>query len=178
MSARTLGVETIALERARQIEKGYDQAHDAEHDAGEFTSAALAYLTFANWQIDPHHGWTRDMLDEHIMENLWPWDERDFKPGDPARNLAKAGALIAAEIDRNATIAKALGRAAPGQGYPTMEQVDAAGLDTLVGWSRNLPSPNDANRPTLERILARQAELRAADPAAFTRASKNVGWDR
>jgi len=31
----------------------------------------------------------------------WPWAQTAFKPsGDPVRNLEKAGALIAAEIDR------------------------------------------------------------------------------
>jgi hypothetical protein len=32
---------------------------------------------------------------------LWPWDPSWWKPSpDPIRNLVKAGALIAAEIDR------------------------------------------------------------------------------
>jgi hypothetical protein len=35
-----------------------------------------------------------------IMAELWPWDESWWKPGDRIRELAKAGALIAAEIDR------------------------------------------------------------------------------
>lgn len=31
----------------------------------------------------------------------WPWDENWWKPSlDPIRNLVKAGALLAAEIDR------------------------------------------------------------------------------
>jgi hypothetical protein len=31
----------------------------------------------------------------------WPWNDDDWKPSpDPIRNLVKAGALIAAEIDR------------------------------------------------------------------------------
>ena len=31
---------------------------------------------------------------------LWPWAPECFKPGDHKRNLVKAGALIAAELDR------------------------------------------------------------------------------
>jgi len=35
------------------------------------------------------------------MATSWPWDEEWWKPdNDAVRNLAKAGALIAAEIDR------------------------------------------------------------------------------
>ena len=30
----------------------------------------------------------------------WPWDEGDWNPQDPERDLVKAGALIAAELDR------------------------------------------------------------------------------
>ncbi len=36
-----------------------------------------------------------------MMATSWPWDEEWWKPdNDAVRNLAKAGALIAAEIDR------------------------------------------------------------------------------
>jgi hypothetical protein len=35
------------------------------------------------------------------MYIFWPWDQDWWKPSpDPIRNLVKAGALIAAEIDR------------------------------------------------------------------------------
>lgn len=60
--------------------------------------------------------------------------------------------------------------------YPTLEQVEAASLEQLTQWQRFLSSPTDENRPTLERIMARHAELRAADPAAAIAASKSVGW--
>ena len=96
------GAERIAAERQRQIEReGWDSAHDDEHGFGELLSAARAYCCFAWKQIDVHCGWTQEMVDEYIAEQLWPWDERYWKPsGDPIRNLERAGALIAAEIDR------------------------------------------------------------------------------
>ena len=41
---------------------------------------------------------------------LWPWSDKWWKPSDdPVRNLVKAGALLAAEIDR-------LQRGAPPEG--------------------------------------------------------------
>lgn len=76
------GISMIAKERNRQIEqKGYDSTHDFEHEPYNFVYAAQAYLT-------------RD-------EDLWPWESKYFKPStDMIRNLEKAGALIAAAIDR------------------------------------------------------------------------------
>lgn len=34
------------------------------------------------------------------MMHLWPWGTQSFKPTNSIRDLTKAGALIAAEIDR------------------------------------------------------------------------------
>lgn len=76
------GLSMIGKERIRQIEqKGYTYEHDMEHLPKNFVYAAQAYLT-------------RD-------EDLWPWESKYFKPSkDMLRNLQKAGALIAAAIDR------------------------------------------------------------------------------
>jgi succinate dehydrogenase flavin-adding protein (antitoxin of CptAB toxin-antitoxin module) len=62
------------------------------------------------------------------------------------------------------------------QGYPTFQQVEEASDVQLVSWVRGLPSPNDANRSILERILERHAERKKADPGAMVAASKLVGW--
>lgn len=96
------GVVAIARERRRQqVEEGWTAEHDDEHDVCEIAYAAHAYLIYATWQADPQHGWTEEMVLDHILENHWPWDESYFKPApDPTRNFVKAAALIAAEIDR------------------------------------------------------------------------------
>lgn len=77
------GIERIAAERQRQIEKeGWTPEHDRiEHGGWELRDAAVAYL-----EQDGKY---------------WPWDG-GFKPtpNDRIRELEKAGALIAAEIDR------------------------------------------------------------------------------
>ena len=75
-------------ERGRQEEKeGYDYRHDAQHTHGELVDAAIAYLIH-----------DQDYL-LHLPE-FWPWDKSAFKPKDLISNLVRAGALIAAEIDR------------------------------------------------------------------------------
>lgn len=84
------GVGLIAAERQRQIEhEGWSKDHDADdHDTGELGLAAAAYALEA---VRPAR---------ELNRAIWPWDETWWKPKDPIRNLVRAGALIAAEIDR------------------------------------------------------------------------------
>lgn len=83
------GVERIAQERKRQIHKGYTATHDAEHDVNDLIRAAGSYI----------YASTRGQVD--AVDTAWPWEPELWKPSkDPARNLEKAGALIAAAVDR------------------------------------------------------------------------------
>ena len=86
------GVELIAAERKRQVNKeGWSAKHDASHTKGELAKAAACYAV--------EH--TDARVVERTDENAWPWDAKWWKPSnDPIKNLIKAGALIAAEIDR------------------------------------------------------------------------------
>lgn len=85
------GVDLIAAERIRQIiEEGRTRAHDDQHTRAEMVSAALCYALAYTPRSPPGTG----------IVVQWPWDQRWWKPSDRIRNLAKAGALIAAEIDR------------------------------------------------------------------------------
>lgn len=88
------GAEMIAAERLRQItEEKWSYRHDDKHRGGELSSAAMAYIGVSKIKLIP--GWMPCAPDK------WPWDERWWKPDtNPVRNLVKAGALIAAEIDR------------------------------------------------------------------------------
>lgn len=90
----TDGSWAIAAERQRQVEaEGWTPEHDDEHDSAELARAAHRYLTHAINQA----GWNT----AHFGALGWPWDHAWWKPSnDPIRNLVKAGALIAAEIDR------------------------------------------------------------------------------
>lgn len=84
---KSRGVELIAAERRRQIEvEGWTAEHDAQHKGGELSLAAAVYAV-------PNHL-------RGILMVLWPWDSFWYKPKDRIRDLVRAGALIAAEIDR------------------------------------------------------------------------------
>lgn len=84
------GIDIIAEERKRQIEEeGWTTEHDAEHTNEALAKAAVCYALpqFERWGI---------------RKALWPFEEKWWKPSpdDRVKELAKAGALIAAEIDR------------------------------------------------------------------------------
>lgn len=94
------GIELIAEERQRQIEvEGWTPEHDDTHVKGEIANAAAVYA------IDPMGGDA-----SNIVDTLWPWGREWLKischentsdnPKGRIRDLQKAGALIAAEIDR------------------------------------------------------------------------------
>lgn len=89
--------ELIAQERDRQLREwdggeDFGAKHDDEHDRAELLDAAVAYAVEYTQGAGPG-------MD--AVNDWWPWARETFKPsGDPLRDLAKAGALIAAEIDR------------------------------------------------------------------------------
>lgn len=88
-------IELIAEERARQISvEGFDASHDDKHDDNQLANAAACYA------LDYRHS-EREIWDKPLLDYLWPWEPEWWKPEESrVRNLVKAGALIAAEIDR------------------------------------------------------------------------------
>jgi len=89
----------IALERARQVsEEGWTPEHDAQHTGGELAQAAACYCIVKPGPAE--------------QVNLWPWSVERFKregaPLPTLRDLVKAGALIAAEIDRRLAAGEAV----------------------------------------------------------------------
>jgi hypothetical protein len=97
------GIDLITKERLRQVEvEGYRQDHDRYHTQAELVRAAICYARLALHQTFLHV-----VTDDEVPPSFegppreWPWSRADWKPDpDPTRNLAKAGALLAAEIDR------------------------------------------------------------------------------
>lgn len=94
------GIELIAEERQRQIEKeGWTSNHDSQHDVDTLAIAASCYaLPF----------YLRE-TDKNKVPKNWPFADNWWKPenkypseafSDRIRELQKAGALIAAEIDK------------------------------------------------------------------------------
>jgi hypothetical protein len=92
------GAERIADERQRQIDaEGYSPKHDDEHDKFELTLAAISYAGKAAGEpvfIE------RRGKDHVRFCDPWPWSENPSGDDRRIRMLEKAGALIAAEIDR------------------------------------------------------------------------------
>jgi hypothetical protein len=90
---RSVGADLIAAERQRQIDaEGWTPEHDASHDTdNELSYAAVAYALPERLRETNYRG----------VPRLWPWEARFWKPtpDDRVRELVKAGALIAAEID-------------------------------------------------------------------------------
>ena len=83
------GCELIRIERVRQVlEEGYTLMHDDTHTHGELALAGVAYALSG-------------LGNPAMAQSLWPWDD-GWKPNESNRihNLTRAGALIAAEIDR------------------------------------------------------------------------------
>jgi len=90
------GCELIAQERQRQIDsEGWTTAHDDEHMNGEMSVAAAIYAA-------PGYECSNSPRIRAAIMQFWPWYVSWFKPcrDDRVRELVKAGALIAAEIDR------------------------------------------------------------------------------
>src|SRR6056297_610244 len=95
------GIKLIAEERERQISKeGWTPEHDDTHTQSELAMAAVCYAK---------PDWNRGMNDAGDAPLGWPWAGEWWKPlvsfgqyseDSRIRELQKAGALIAAEIDR------------------------------------------------------------------------------
>lgn len=87
------GIELISKEREKQIKKGYDSEHDKKHLCGELSDAAIVYAIREYWKQR-----------SSLLPLLWPFYDKNMPKSetkeDRINNLTKAGALIAAEIDR------------------------------------------------------------------------------
>ena len=86
------GVMLIKIERDKQmLLENFSAENDSRYTQRELVMAALAY---ACTDGSPDH-------DANAKEMFWPWSDKWYKPSPSiVRNLVKAGALLAAEIDR------------------------------------------------------------------------------
>lgn len=100
-------IDSIAAERRRQIEEeGWTTDHDDRHVRGELGTVAACYAVPSHYR-------------DSCARLFWPrtWDWKWWKPAGPhdgltarRRDLVKAGALIAAEIDRIDRLAERVDR--------------------------------------------------------------------
>lgn len=96
------GAQRITAERRRQVEEeGFTPERDDVHRSSEMVMAASAFCWAA--QLSSTFGVDDPSELQRFRPDYWPpnWHPSWWKPSiDPIRNLEKAGALIAAEIDR------------------------------------------------------------------------------
>lgn len=97
------GIQIIADERARQPGLGWTEEHDKEHGKDQaLVFAAVCYAAPDNANIRV----CKSTVGSETYVSPWPWGKDDpqnaycWSKEDRIRKLAKAGALIAAEIDR------------------------------------------------------------------------------
>lgn len=82
-------VVDIARERDRQvIVEGFTPESNDRYEPGVLARAAACYA-LAGFGFTTHAE----------LKKMWPFDAEQWKPTDPRRDLEKAGALIAAEIE-------------------------------------------------------------------------------
>jgi hypothetical protein len=94
------GAQAIARERSRQIwAEGWAPPHDDHHTQGQLSIAAGTYAMHAGLTIQGYPPAARYGAGGEVPLP-WPWAKQWWKPTTPRRDLEKAGALIAAEIDR------------------------------------------------------------------------------
>lgn len=96
------GTQRIYNERKRQLtELKFTPYGDDGYISGELLDAAICYASAAS-QLERGQSFEYIKLDPmHWCKTPWPWDMAWWKPSpNIERNLEKAGALIAAELDR------------------------------------------------------------------------------
>jgi len=94
------GVELIAIERKKQIEElKWDYKDDVLYADEQLALAGACYALPLSYKDDFEE--MRSEEHQSLLEAIWPWDEKYWKPTPMNRikELAKAGALIAAQID-------------------------------------------------------------------------------
>lgn len=119
MTLEPNGADLILAERRRQItEEGWTREHDDKHDSDELIRAACVYASPRVLYVKAD-GWGSETV---TFMSIWPhdWDLKsettrvngrgldreavkklnDLQTPSRIRDLVKAGALIAAEIDR------------------------------------------------------------------------------
>lgn len=109
------GIERIAAERQRQIQKeGWTPEHDDEHGDASLALAAICYALPVREMRRVQRTEEQDVAGRgenpifakvrltYSVPRPWPasWHPSWWKPKDRVRDLARAGALLAAEIDR------------------------------------------------------------------------------
>lgn len=90
--------DIIAERQRQQSAEGWAPEHDDQHKDGQLATAASCYALMGARETCLSDG--EYLQSQKTLPYLWPWEPTSWKPTNPRRNLVKAGALIAAEIER------------------------------------------------------------------------------
>lgn len=95
------GALAIAEERRRQMTaEGWTAEHDDQHGGGELAAAGACYIRHAALTAAIDHGDLNTASGPRAIEpGNWPWKCR-WNPKTVGHDLARGGALAAAEYDR------------------------------------------------------------------------------
>ena len=98
------GAIAILKERERQeTEEAWTSGHDDGYTECELLKAAICYTRIAALKTDILYDEvqaSRRFWRTTSLNKEWPWSEEWWKPKSRRQDLVRAGALIAAEIDR------------------------------------------------------------------------------
>lgn len=90
------GIGLISGERIRQLTvEGWTPEHDDRHSQGQLAQAAACYAAESDKLYI-----NRSPTSYPYLASIWPWSQEWWKPKSRLHNMIRAGALIAAEIDR------------------------------------------------------------------------------
>lgn len=92
--------DDVLAERQRQIEaEGWTEDHDDKHNDGSLADAAACYAaTSRPFKAVEVAGRAYEPMTQY--EDLWPWNDRWWKPKNRRHDLVRAAALLVAEIER------------------------------------------------------------------------------
>ncbi|WP_217500321.1 hypothetical protein [Kosakonia sacchari] len=97
--SHSVAITDIIAERQRQQSaEGWTPEHDDEHNDGQLAIAASCYALMGAREQCLSDGEYHQS--QKRLPYLWPWEPVWWKPTSPRRDLVKAAALIAAEIER------------------------------------------------------------------------------
>jgi len=146
------GAALIAAERRRQVEaEGWTPEHDDQHDQGELAQAAAAYALHAGAGLSKR---------VYEAERLWPFTDGWKPSANEVRELVKAGALIAAEIDRLQRLDATQPEPHQGLEGPRVEGI-AQDFERFAA-GREKEAEEETAAPTRERLLGGADCLREA----------------
>ncbi|UWQ77381.1 hypothetical protein [Leisingera sp. M658] len=140
--AQSLGALDIGAERRRHIEgEGFTAERDDAYTEFELERAAACYALMACKTAEP---WMKPQID-YAIRNLWPWHSDWQKDALPRHLLTKAGALVAAAMDKydrsNTARAEQLQRLA---------EIEQAASDGFNAWLRKAQSRTTVALHTLQ----------------------------